>query len=48
VKATLIDYVTLPKSLVIHYNDGTQSINFFDMETFFELVTPDIVKKMRM
>lgn len=46
VRAELSDYVELPKSLMVIYDDNTQSINFYDMNVFFGVVTPDIIKKM--
>ena len=38
--------VELPKSLTIKYDDDTLPITFFDMDSFFNIVTPDILKKL--
>lgn len=45
VRSELSDYVTLPKSLVVVYSDDTDTINFYNFEDFFNIVTPDIIKK---
>jgi len=46
-RSTLECSIKLPKSLTVTYDDGeTSNIIFYDMETFFEIVTPDIIKKM--
>lgn len=38
--------IKLPKSLKLTFDDGTFPINFFDMEEFFDIVTPEIIKKI--
>ena len=46
-RAELSDgYTILPKSMMIVYDDGTQSIIFYDMESFFKVVTPEHIRKI--
>jgi hypothetical protein len=44
----LSDYVNLPKSLIITYDDDTLTINFYDMNDFFNIITPGIIKNIKL
>jgi hypothetical protein len=45
-KFLLKDYLKDMKSVQLIFDNGTPSIAFFDMKDFFELVTPEVIKKL--
>ena len=38
--------VKLPKRLVLCFENGTPDVNFYDMENFFQIVTPEIINSI--
>lgn len=46
VREKLLYSVRLPKRLVLCFENGIPDVNFYDMETFFQIVTPEIIKKI--
>lgn len=47
-KELLLKNIYLLKSLMLAYDDGTPDINFYDMEMFFNTVTPDMIRKFQL
>jgi Holliday junction resolvase len=46
VKDFLKKMVCLPKSVRLNFDNGTPSITFYDMETFFAKVTPNMLRSI--
>jgi hypothetical protein len=43
----LLYHIKLPKRIVLCFESETPDVNFYDMKTFFELVTPDMVRSIK-
>lgn len=46
VREKLLYSVKLPKRLVLCFESEIPDVNFYDMESFFKIVTPEIIKKI--
>jgi len=46
VRKKLLYSVKFPKRLVLCFENETPDVNFYDMESFFQIVTPEVIKKI--
>ena len=46
VREKILYHAKLPKRVVLCFENGTPDINFYDMESFFQIVTPEVIKKI--
>jgi hypothetical protein len=46
IREKILYHIQLPKRIVLCFETETPDVNFYDMESFFKLVTPEIIKKI--
>jgi hypothetical protein len=44
-KYVLKDHLKNLRSIVLYFDSGLQAVTFYDMERFFEAITPEVLKK---